>query len=65
MIIFVTFIKKTNADLIHIMPKGLAADGLYQCGNQKCSGKDFMEKGIDVLPPEYLYESRKLLIEMI
>ena len=64
-IIFVTFIKKTNADLIHIMPKGLAADGLYQCGNQKCSGKDFMEKGIDVLPPEYLYESRKLLIEMI
>ena len=50
---------------IRIFPKGLMENALYCCGSYSLPGNDFMRNGICEAGQEYLYESRKILIEMI
>ena len=50
---------------IRIFPKGLLENALYSCGSYTRSGYEFMRDGICEAGQKYLYESRKILIEMI
>ena len=50
---------------VRICLKGLHETALYRCGSEVRTGRSFMQEGIQVSGPEYLYESQKILIEMI
>ena len=48
-----------------IRPKGLTENALYRCKSELRTGNAIMREGIREEGPAYLYESRKILIEMV